>query len=162
MLNWRMYIYILNYIIKMVRPSSANIHAYYLGDMPGTLQYSKDTEEIIGTDLPDDEDTLGFEMCEHSLENLRRVTPETKSKVSWKILLMIKKVNEDGEIWLKAALLNKDTGKVALLSATNDKENIIRRGNRSVKTVDGTWAVGHYRMLAPIFFWKELKNRLLY
>lgn len=145
----------------MVKPS-VNPHAYYLGDLPGNLQYSKNAEEIIGTDLPDDDETLGFVFCEHSLENLHRVIPLTQRKVSWKILLMIKKVNEDGETWLKAALLNKDTGKIALLSATNDRENILRRGNRAVKTIDGTWAVGHYRMLAPMFFWKELKNRLLY
>jgi hypothetical protein len=146
----------------MVKSSPSKPHAYYLGDLPGNLQYSKDVEDIMNTELPDDEDTLGFVFCEHSVENLRRLTPLSRSKVNWKILLIIKRENEFGETWLKAALQDKDTGKIALLSSTNDKENITRKGNRPVKTVDGTWAVGHYRMLAPMFFWKELRNRLLY
>jgi hypothetical protein len=70
---------------------------------------------------------------------------------------------EDGhEIWLKAALMDMDTGKVALLTSTNAKENLERRNNRTIRTVDGTWFVGHYRMIAPMVFWRELKNRLLY
>jgi hypothetical protein len=69
---------------------------------------------------------------------------------------------DEGEIWLKAALLNKETGKIALLTATNSKQNLERRRARSVKTVDGEWFVGHYRMGAPVVFWKELKNRLMY
>jgi hypothetical protein len=74
---------------------------------------------------------------------------------------MMKKEAE-GEIWLKAALLNKKTGKVALLTTTNDKSNLERRNHRAVKTITGKWFVGHYRMSAPVIFWKELKNRLLY
>lgn len=145
----------------MVKISSIP-HEYYLGDFPGTLQYSKDPQAIIDADLPDDEDTLGYTLCEHSLENLQRITPHTQSRNNWKILLMMRKENEDGEIWLKAALLNNDTGKVALLSSTNNVNNIKRRGNRAIRTIDGDWFVGHYRMSAPIMFWRELKNRLLY
>ena len=137
-------------------------HEYYLGDLPGNLQYSKDIQEIIDTDLPDDMETCGYVLCEHSLENLRRVTPHTQSRTNWKIILMMRKDAEDGEIWLKAALLNRDTGKIALLTSTNDYNNIERRGNRSMRTIEGTWAVGRYRMSAPIYFWRELKNRLLY
>lgn len=69
---------------------------------------------------------------------------------------------EDHEIWLKGALLNQSTGKIALLTSTNHPENIRKKGSRTVKTLDGKWYVGHYRMSAPIYFWKELKNRLLY
>lgn len=145
----------------MVKLSSVP-HEYYLGDLPGNLQYSKDIQEIIDTDLPDDEDTCGYVLCEHSQENLKRFTPLSQRKTNWKILLMMHSEREDGEVWLKAALLNKDTGKVALLTSTNNANNIERRGSRSVRTIDGTWAVGHYRMSAPICFWRELKNRLLY
>jgi len=145
----------------MVKLSSVH-HEYYLGDLPGNLQYSKNIQEIIDTDLPDDEDTCGYMLCEHSQENLQRVTPLSQRKTNWKILLMMRKNGTDGEVWLKAALLNKDTGKIALLTSTNNPDNIIRRGSRSVKTIDETWAVGHYRMSAPICFWRELKNRLLY
>jgi hypothetical protein len=72
------------------------------------------------------------------------------------------RAENDSEIWLKAALLNKTTGKVALMSSANLRENIEKRNNRAIKTVDGNWFVGHYRMSAPVVFWSELKNRLLY
>ena len=138
-------------------------HEYYLGDLPGNLQYAKSSEEIINSHLVDDENDCGFQLCEQSLENLNRVLPLSQQKNEWKILLMMRSDERaDGEIWLKAALLNKRTGNVALLTSTNAENNILRRGNRSVKTVDGNWYVGHYRMSAPICFWKELKNRLIY
>jgi hypothetical protein len=144
----------------MIKESSIP-HEYYLGDFPGTLQYNKEPQEIIDCQLPEDDNNRGFSLCEHSLENLRRITPSTQKNVDWKILLMMIK-EENDEFWMKAALLNKATGKVALLTATNDKNNLEKRGHRAVKTVDGNWFVGHFRCPAPIVFWKELKNRLLY
>jgi hypothetical protein len=145
----------------MLRLSSVP-NEYYCGDLPGTLQYNKDKEELIGLVTEGiDEETRGFQLCEHSLENLRRIMPQSQAKRKWKVLLMMKR--EDGhEIWLKAALMDMDTGKVALLTSTNAKENLERRNNRTIRTVDGTWFVGHYRMSAPMVFWRELKNRLLY
>lgn len=147
--------------IKMLRLSSIP-NEYYCGDLPGTIQYNKDREELINLVTEGiDEETRGFQLCEHSLENLRRITPRLNAKRKWKVLLMMKR--EDGdEIWLKAALLNTETGKIALLTSTNARENLERRNNRAIRTVDGTWFVGHYRMSAPIVFWRELKNRLLY
>jgi hypothetical protein len=97
------------------------------------------------------------------MENLNRVLPLSQKKNEWKILLIMRSERVgSGEIWLKSALLNKRTGNVALLTSTNSKDNLLKRGSRSVKTVDGNWFVGHYRMGAPVCFWKELKNRLLY
>jgi hypothetical protein len=138
-------------------------HEYYLGDLPGNLQYAKSAEDIINIRLENDDNDLGYQLCEHSQENLARCLPLSQQKKQWKILLMMRSVDRgDGEIWLKVALLNKETGNVALISSTNSKDNILKRGNRTVKTVDGNWFVGHYRMCAPICFWRELKNRLLY
>jgi hypothetical protein len=135
---------------------------YYCGDLPGNLQYKKDKDELINLATEGfDEETRGFKLCEHSIENLRRIVPQTQAKKKWKILLMMSRDDGD-EIWLKAALLNTDTGKIALLTSTNSRENLERRNNRAIKTVDGSWFVGHYRMSAPIVFWRELKNRLLY
>jgi hypothetical protein len=145
----------------MVKLSSIP-HEYYLGDLPGSLQYSKELREIIETNLEEDDDNCGYVFAEHSIENLTRVTPISHKKTEWSILLMMSKQGENDEIWLKAALLNKNTGKVALLTSTNDRINIERRGNRAVKTLEGNWVVGHYRMTAPIVFWRELKNRLLW
>ena len=135
----------------MVKLSSVP-HEYYLGDLPGSLQYSKDIQDIIDTDLPYDEHTCGYVLCEHSEDNLQRIRPHTQSRTNWKILLMMRSELENGEVWLKSALLNKDTGKIALLTSTNNSDNIKHHG----------WAVGQYRMSAPICFWRELKNRLLY
>jgi hypothetical protein len=137
-------------------------HEYYLGDLPGNLQYAKSSEEIINSHLEDDENDRGFQLCEHSLENLNRCLPLSQQKKEWKILLMMRAEREGGEICLKTALLNKQTGNIALLTSTNSENNILRRGNRPVKTVDGSWYVGHYRMSAPVCFWRELKNRLVY
>ncbi len=93
------------------------------------------------------------------MENLQRVTPNTKNgKKDWKILLIMKSERENGVIWLKAALQNRKTGKIALLTSTNSKEQL----NRPIKTLDSEWFVGHYRMSAPIVFWRELVNRLTY
>ena len=144
----------------MINPSSIP-NEYYFGDLPGTLQYSKDPEELLALELPENDEDCGFRICEHSLENLQRIIPYTQRKVNWKILLMMRADN-DGETWLKAALQDKLTGKVALLTTTNNKENLERRGHRAIKTVDGTWFVGHYRLCAPVVFWRELKNRLMY
>jgi hypothetical protein len=139
-------------------------HQYYLGDLPGILQYAKPAQDIInGRFENDDNDDLGYQICEHSMENLNRVLPLSQKKNEWKILLIMRSERVgSGEIWLKSALLNKRTGNVALLTSTNSKDNLLKRGSRSVKTVDGNWFVGHYRMGAPVCFWKELKNRLLY
>jgi hypothetical protein len=137
-------------------------NAYYFGDLPGILQYNKDPEELLAIELPENSDDCGYKLCEHSFENLQRIIPCTKKITEWKILLMMRAELNDGEIWLKAALQNKTTGKVALLTSTNDKGNLERNGSRAVKTHDGVWFVGHYRITAPVVFWRELKNRLMY
>jgi hypothetical protein len=145
----------------MIQPSSIP-HEYYLGDLPGTIQYKKEKQELLMCELQRDTDEInGFAFCEHSLENLQRVLPHTQKCEDWKILLMMSKEFE-GEIWLKAALLNKTSGKVALLTSTNDRNNLDKRNHRAIKSNDGSWFVGHYRMSAPVIFWRELKNRLEY
>jgi len=144
----------------MIKASSVP-NQYYFGDKPGTLQYKKEKQELIDCLLVEDANDCGFSLCHHSLENLNRITPITQRNTDWKILLMMKAEVGD-EIWMKAALLNNATGKIALLTSTNSSDNIEKRGSRAIKTVDGTWFVGHYRMSAPVVFWRELQNRLLY
>lgn len=144
----------------MLLPSSIP-NEYYFGDLPGTLQYTKTPQELIDLDLPENNEDCGFQLCEHSLENLNRIVPFTQREKKWKILLMMYKENEE-EKWLKAALLNTDTGKIALLTSTDNRNTLEKKGSRAIKTIDGTWFVGFYRMSAPIIFWKELQNRLIY
>jgi hypothetical protein len=149
-------------ILKMLTKCGSIPHEYYFGDPPGRLQYKKEINELINLTIPDNiDEKYGFELCEHSAENLKRTIPHTQRNGDWKIILMMQK-NVDGIIWLKSALLNKNTGKVALLTSTNNKTNLERTNGRSVKTLDGEWVVGHYRMSAPVAFWRELQNRLLY
>ena len=140
----------------MLKPSSIP-NQYYFGDKPGTLQYKKTVEELLAFELLDNIENCGYSLCEHSLENLLRITPNTKKNINWKILLMMRSERSDGRISIKAALQDRITGNIALLTSTNKKECL----NRPIKTLDDTWFVGHYRMSAPIIFWKELKNRLI-
>ena len=131
-------------------------------NMPGKLCYKADSVNFLILSVPENETDYGWTFCEHILENLRRVIPHTQSKQQWKIVLMIQRTTETGEIWLKAALQNRTTGKIALLTSTNKKETLTLLGNRAIQSMDGSWFVGHYRMAAPTMFWKELKNRLIY
>ncbi len=143
----------------MLRESSIP-NEYYWGDLPGILQYTKEPTELQTLVLPENEDTRGYVFAEHSLENKHRLIPDTAfAKHSYKLLLVMKR-EEEGEIWLKGALQNTETGKIALLTSTNSLLNLTRRENRGIQSLDPTWYVGHYRMSAPIIFWKELQNRM--
>lgn len=152
---------ILNDNSKMLRASSIP-NEYYLGDKPGTLQYKKDANDIICAvrDLQiENQNNRGFVLCEHTLDNINRVTPNTKTAKDgdWQVIIIMKRV-EDGTTWLKCAMKNKKTGKIALMTSTNSKEKL----SRPINSLENGWFVGHYRMSAPICFWKELSNRLLY
>lgn len=136
---------------------------YYLRNLSRTLKYSKDPRDLITADTiqHDNVNDFGYKLTtDHSVENLHRVLPLSQRNVQWEVLTMMQMQNRH-EIWLKAALLNCKTGRVALITSTNRKINLTRRKSRAVKTVDGTWFVGHYKMCAPIVFWKELQSRLL-
>jgi hypothetical protein len=130
---------------------------------PGLLRYTADSVNFLILSVPDNEIDYGWTFCEHTLENLRRVTPNTSNgRQPWKILLMIQRTTETGEIWLKAALQNRTTGKIALITSTNKKETLTLAQHKAIQTIDGEWFVGQYRMAAPTMFWKELKHRLIY
>jgi len=140
---------------------------YYLGDLPGTLQYNIEPNDILDIDnierTPDDVDRCGFEFVEHSYEYYSAVIPNTTTGINneWNMFLLMKK-EVDGEIWLKAALRNKKTGKIALMTSTNNINNLLNHNHRAIKSLNDKWFIGHYRMSAPMFFWRELQNRLKY
>ena len=74
---------------------------------------------------------------------------------------MIMEKNDDLDLnvlWVKQALLNRDTNNISLITSTNTKTRL----NRPIKTLNGQWFVGHYRMSAPLYFWNELINRIKY
>lgn len=138
---------------------SSIAHEYYLGDFQGTLQYKKTRDEILNISNIKDDESIGFILEEHTAENKARILPHTKRPEDFTIILMMKRhVGE--EVWIKGALQHKETGLITLMTATNGKDNIIKKGNRALKSNDKDWFVGFYRMAAPMCFWKELQNRL--
>ena len=132
---------------------------YYLGDLPGRLQYSKKMSDILNLrDLPNDSNTCGYELVTGDLDTyLPKMLPHTKKAdpKKWKLLLLVKREFEQ-EIWLKAAIQNLETSDIALMTSTNSAYNIVSRGNRAIQSNDKTWFVGHYRMAAPMVFWRNL------
>jgi hypothetical protein len=147
--------------MEELKESKAHPNAYYLGDLIGTLQYKKNYYNIKNLIIPENpNDNPGNMTLEyHSNENLNRFITLSQKDKNWKILLIMKK-NIDNVIIMKGALLNQDTNEIALLTTINSEEFIRNNNNRPVKTIDNNWFVGHYRLLAPLIFWKELKNRL--
>jgi hypothetical protein len=152
-----------------LRPSSTPGEYFYDKNVygkrnpPGLLCYGADSVNFLIMDIPTDETDYGWKLCEHNLDNLRRVTTITaKGKQSRKILLMIQRITDTGEIWIKAALQDKNTGKIALITSTNKKETLTRSKHKAIRTLDAEWFVGQFRMAAPTMFWKELKHRIIY
>ena len=151
--------------IIQLKQSTQFPNGFYHGDRPGTLQYKKTIDELVVINT-EERNGVNYKdnhvFAEHSFENLCRLTPNTKNgRQNWKILLVMQATNGD-EIWMKGALLNKDTNEVALMTTTNNKDYIENNGNRAIQSINPQWYIGHYRMIAPLFFWNELKNRLLY
>ena len=136
---------------------------YYFGDLPGTLQYKLDQSKLKLLTVPSNSDTFGYVLAEHSLENKLRVTPDTHTakQYDWKLMLVMKK-EADGEVWLKAALIDNSKNLIAVITSTNSLHNIVKNGNRGIKSKYPGWFVGHYRMCAPAIFWTELVNRINY
>ena len=146
-----------------LKPNSI-LNEYYFGNLPGTMQYTLTDDALKGLEVPNNDDTRGFSITHHTLENKLRVIPNTTTgnKNEWKVILMMKKETDDGEIWLKSALRNTATQEIALMTSTNSIDNITRRNHRHCKSHDPDWFIGQYRMSAPAIFWKELINRLTY
>jgi hypothetical protein len=141
----------------MLCPSSIP-NEFYLGDKPGTIQYNKDQNDIINSVKDIQSFNNGWELCDHSPENIDRIMPHTQKIRHFKILLCMKKELPNGTIWLKVGMENKKSKKIALLTSTNRKQLL----KRPIKTFDSNWFVGHYRMSAPTYFWIELANRIKY
>ena len=143
---------------KTLRMSSIP-NEYYLGDLPGSLQYAKEQKEILDCLSCENPDACGYNLCDDAeiAENYNRVIPNTKTGThgEWKILVLMK-AEKDGVVWLKAAMLNKKTSKIGLMTGANNSERL----NRPINAVEDGWFVGHYRMSAPIVFWGELVKQL--
>ncbi len=143
---------------------------YYLGDFPGTLQYKKTREELLSiTNLAHHDSDCGYIQLAVTADMTKRFVPNTDTgrKGDWELLVVFKSDAEregTGELrgkmtketWMKAALRNKKTGEIALMTSTNDKHNITRNGNRALDALEAGWFVGFYRMGAPMVFWRAV------
>tara|TARA_Y100000992_G_scaffold292820_1_gene250748 strand:- start:43 stop:543 length:501 start_codon:yes stop_codon:yes gene_type:complete len=135
---------------------------------PGLMQYKVSQEAILSL-LPNGTKNINcvynkdWSFAQHTLENLQKLTPNTKTGKAnkWKIILIIKATKGDGKECLKGALLNKDTNEIALMTSLN-KEHADSYRNRLVKSLHKDYKICQCKMIAPLVFWDELKNRLLY
>jgi hypothetical protein len=156
-------------MVTILKSASSEENEFYFGGSLGVIQYEITMDELREglTSLPQTDDyKKGFKLADHSPKNLARLVPDTETGRAgvWAPLLVMKKkvIKENGEkeVWLKAALINKNTGNVSLITSTNSHENIGQHGNRWVSSQADDWVVGRYRMFAPLYFWEELANRL--
>jgi len=138
---------------------------------PGLMQYKVSREALLSL-LPNGTKNINcvynkdWSFAQHTLENLQKLTPNTKTGKAnkWKIILIIKATSEYGKECLKGALLNKDTNEIALMTSLNKEhgsapERVVKR---LVKSLHKDYKICQCKMIAPLVFWDELKNRLLY
>lgn len=136
---------------------------------PGFLQYRVQQETIIGicAEIKNLKKTNSnyknnFELECHTRENLLRLIPTTPigvaNKDKWRILLLLKSL--DGEdICLKGALLHTVSGEVALISSINSAIQSEYK-HRTIGSHDDEYKICQCKMIAPLIFWEELRNRL--
>lgn len=136
---------------------------------PGKLLYNVNEQDIVGIDVASKNTTdinydSGYTFERHSLENLLRLTPDTASGNAndWKLILVMKHVDGD-KMCLKGALRNVSDRSIAFMTSVNaEKNENYRYGNATIKSHDPDWNICHCSIQAPLVFWDELKNRLIY
>lgn len=134
---------------------------YYYGDLPGTLQYRKDPALLKALDVPfiDAQDSGYVVVSDQCIERVLPISSTAGKPFDWEQILVMQKIDGD-RIWIKAALKNKKTGLIALLTGCNSETGITDNGHRAIKAWEDGWFVGHYRMAAPLTFWAALKAAL--
>jgi hypothetical protein len=130
---------------------------YYCGDLQGTLQLRKDPHELAKLDVEYLSDTTkNWTIVNTSDELFMRLLRKNKKVENHELICTTQSVGADGSVWLKGAILNKDTGLIYLLTSTNNHSAV----DRKLDSHDPTYVIGHYRMCAPKIFWVHLKNTL--
>ena len=94
--------------------------------------------------------------AEHSPENLQKLIPDTKkgNSQSWKIIVVISVDN----ICLKSALRGDD-GTIMLMSSISPECQKTYKSS-TTKSKDGEWKICRAKMIAPLFFWREIQYRI--
>jgi len=121
------------------------------------LQYGLTDSDLqsLNTNI-NDLDRREWEFVEHSPENLKRLTPDTKTgnSQSWKIIVVILKENG----CMKGALRGDD-GTIMLMTSFSP-ESQLNYDRRLIKSIDTEWKICHAKMMAPLFFWREIQYRI--
>ena len=147
-----------------LKPYSKQPHDYQMiKETPNTknarigLQYGLTDSELMSLDTKmDDLDKRGWEFVEHSPENLQKLIPNTKKGNSQSLKIIVIISHEVGCI--KGALRGKD-GTIMLMSSLSPKcqedyESAL------VRSKDKEWKICQAKMIAPLFFWREIQYRL--
>ena len=124
---------------------------------PGRLQYKETINVLRGmnVDFPDAPETSEPWHIQENTEELTRIlTPNTRcGRKPRRLLFCIKRIGPLGHC-LKGMLQDQTTGEIALLTAlccpTYDHKIV-------PSTVDG-WRISHAKMIAPLMFWRGVKN----
>ena len=121
------------------------------------LQYGLTDSDLqsLNTNI-NDLDRREWEFVEHSPENLNKLTPDTKTgnSQSWKIIVVILKENG----CMKGALRGDD-GTIMLMTSFSP-ESQLNYDRRLIKSNDTEWKICHAKMIAPLFFWREIQYRI--
>ena len=138
---------------------------------PGLMQYKIKPQDIINININSikkrnniiyNYDNLSF--VPHTKDNLDKLTPDTKTGNAnkWKIIFILKSRDSvSNRSCLKGALQNKNNGEIALMTSIDENESKIYK-YRVVNSMNSKFKVCQCKMIAPLIFWYELKNRLLY
>jgi hypothetical protein len=138
---------------------------------PGRLQYdvSENTILSLDTDILKSsarcvDYSCGWALDFHTKETVLRLIPDTatgrKLKDKLKLLLVIKKADDNGTaICYKGAFRNTETNEIVLMTSRNNTEAYSK--SRVLNSFDTEYKVCHCKMIAPLMFWDELKNRLI-
>lgn len=156
------------YQMKVIGTKTFNLPA-------GQLQYELSPEVIMS--LPDrpfsenenpNEIPTEWEFLPISKENVDKIYACVKYKKSpfhkdkygdYRPLFIMRKLLDNGYECMKAAFQNKTTGKVALLSSLNQVA-LLGYSGRTLQSHHPDYKICWCKMIAPLVFWTELKNRL--
>jgi len=130
---------------------------------PGQLQYSITKEQLVGLNTEQYTDsTHDWSLDVHTQDNINRLTPYTKTgklnKPYWKLILLLKHVQDD-IITLKGVFYHTQLHTYSLISSINKPKQHIYP-YRLISSHDKEYKICQCKMIAPLLFWSELKNRL--
>ena len=139
-----------------IRPSTTKLGEYAIykdgkRTPPGRLSYKWEAADLRAIEVTD-ESSEPWTIEPVSEDTKRALLPASLKRAEWQLVALVKK--EVGpHIWLKGALINTLTGKVALITASNS-DSITER---TIDSHNPAYKIGHYGMLAPMVFWRQLK-----